>query len=85
MADDFDARSSSDQAAILCPDAAWSLALMKFTMDEADLGEGGRRGREIEALFRDAAGDRAAVPALKKKLDDYGLFADYEDRFLALF
>lgn len=104
IAADFDARGSSDQAVILCPDAAWSLALMKFTMDEAarsfpgnvhdferrgmfasDRGEGGRRGREIEALFKDAEQDRAAVPALKKKLDEYGLLADYEDRFLSLF
>jgi len=104
IAADFDARGASDQAVILCPDAAWSLALMKFTMDEAarsfpvnvrdferrgmfeaDRGEGGRRRREIEALFRDARQDKAAVPALKKKLDDYGLFPEYEDRFLALF
>jgi hypothetical protein len=104
MAADFDARDKPDQAVILCPDAAWSLALMKLTMDEAarsfpvnvrdferrgmfevDRGEGGRRRREIEALFRDASEDKAAVPALKKKLDDYGLFKDYEDRFLSLF
>ena len=104
MAADFDARGSTDQAVILCPDTAWSLALMKFTMDEAarsfpgnvrdfdrrgmfeaDHGEGGRRRREIAALFGDAAQDRAAVPALKKKLDEYGLFAEFEDRFLALF
>jgi len=80
MAADFDSRGSSDQAVILCPDAAWSLALMKFTMDEAarsfpanvrdferrgmfeeDRGEGGRRRREIEALFRDARQDKAAL------------------------
>ena len=104
MIADFDARGSSDQAVILCPDAAWSLALMKFTMDEAarsfpghvkdldrrglfapDRGAGDRRRREIEALFKDAERDRAAVEALKGKLHDYGLFAEYEDRFLALF
>jgi hypothetical protein len=104
MIADFDARGSSDQAVILCPDAAWSLALMKFTLDEAsrsfpghvrdlerrgmfddDRGEAGRRRREIEALFRDAERDRAAVEALKAKLREYGLFGEYEDRFLALF
>lgn len=104
MIADFDARGSSDQAVILCPDAAWSLALMKFTMDEAarsfpanvkdferrglfapDRGEGDRRRREIEALFKDAERGRAAVPALKKKLDEYGLLEEYEDRFLSLF
>jgi hypothetical protein len=104
MIADFDARGSSDQAVILCPDAAWSLALMKFTMDEAsrsfpghvrdlerrgmfspDGGEGDRRRREIEALFADAERDRSAVEALKRMLREYGLFEEYEDRFLALF
>jgi hypothetical protein len=104
MAADFDARGSSNQAVILCPDAAWSLALMKFTMDEAarsfpghvrdlerrgmfepDRGLDRRRRREIEALFKDAKKDRAAVEPLKAKLRDYGLFEDYEDRFLELF
>jgi hypothetical protein len=104
MIADFESRGASDQAVILCPDAAWSLALMKFTLDEAsrsfpghvqdlerrgmfdaDGGEGGRRRREIEALFRDAERDRAAVEALKAKLREYGLFGEYEDRFLALF
>ena len=104
MIADFDARGSSDQAVILCPDAAWSLALMKFTMDEAarsfpghvkdlerrglfapDRGEGDRRRREIEALFKDAERDRSAVEALKGKLREYGLLEEYEDRFLALF
>ena len=104
MVADFDARGSSDQAVILCPDAAWSLALMKFTLDEAsrsfpghvrdlerrgsfspDGGEEDRRRREVEALFDDARKDRAAVETLKLKLREYGLFGEYEDRFLALF
>ena len=104
MIADFEARGSSDQAVILCPDAAWSLALMKFTMDEAarsfpghvkdferrgmfapDRGEGDRRRREVEALFKEAARDRSAVEALKGKLREYGLFEEYEDRFLGLF
>ncbi|MFI5361507.1 MAG: hypothetical protein ACHQ49_06015 [Elusimicrobiota bacterium] len=104
MIADFDARGSADQAVILCPDAAWSLALMKFTMDEAarsfpghvrdlerrglfesDRGEGDRRRREVEALFLDAQRDRSAVTTLKRRLDDYGLFEEYQDRFLGLF
>ncbi len=35
MLADFDARGVHDQAVIRCPDGAWSLALMKFTLDEA--------------------------------------------------
>jgi hypothetical protein len=101
---DFDARGASDQAVILCPDSAWSVALMKLALDEAarsfpghvadlerrgkfspDGGEEDRRRREIEALFDDARRGRAAVETLKGKLRDYGLFDDYEDRFLSLF
>ncbi|MDE2489352.1 MAG: hypothetical protein KGM24_00785 [Elusimicrobia bacterium] len=104
MLADFDARGVSDRAVIRCPDAAWPLALMKFSLDEAarsfpghvrdldrrglfeaDRGEGARRRREVEALFDDAAKSSAAREALGKKLRDYGLFAEYEDRFLALF
>lgn len=32
---DFNARDVTDRAVIRCPDGAWSLALMKFTLDEA--------------------------------------------------
>lgn len=35
MLADFDARDVSDRAVIRCPDGAWPLALMKFTLDEA--------------------------------------------------
>jgi hypothetical protein len=101
---DFDARGASDRAVILCPDAAWPLALMKFTLDEAarsfpghvrdlerrglfdpDGGEGARRRREVETLFEDAAAGRTSAAALERKLRAYGLFAEYEDRFLGLF
>ena len=104
MLADFDARDVKDKAVIRCPDAGWSLALMKFTLDEAarsfpghvtdlerrgrfapDRGEGDRRRREVEALFSGAAKDPAAREALGRKLKDYGLFAEYEDRFLGLF
>lgn len=104
MLADFDARDVVDQAVIRCPDAAWSLALMKFTLDEAarsfpghvrdlerrgmfapDRGEGERRRREVEALLEDARKDRGHVEALGRKLREYGLFEEYEDRFLSLF
>jgi len=104
MLADFDARGVEDQAVIRCPDGAWSLALMKFALDEAarsfpghvkdlerrgmfapDRGEGDRRRREIEDLLSRARKDRALVEPLGRKLREYGLFEEYEDRFLALF
>lgn len=104
MLADFDARGVEDQAVISCPDGAWSLALMKFTMDEAarsfpghvkdlerrgmfspDRGEGDRRRREVEHLLERAASDRSLRDELGRKLKEYGLFEEYEDRFLALF
>lgn len=44
-----------------------------------------RRRREIESLFERAASEPEARPALSRKLKEYGLFSEYEDRFLALF
>ncbi len=104
MLADLDARGVEDQAVIRCPDGAWSLALMKFTLDEAarsfpgqvkdlerrgmfspDRGEGDRRRREVEDLLARAKADRTLVEALGRKLKDYGLFDEYEDRFLGLF
>ncbi|MBI4062005.1 MAG: hypothetical protein HY403_11325 [Elusimicrobia bacterium] len=104
MLADFDARDAADRTVIRCPDGAWSLALMKFTLDEAarsfpghvrdlerrgmfspDRGEGARRRREVEALLDAARRDRALAEALGRKLREYGLFEEYEDRFLSLF
>lgn len=102
---DLDSRDLRTQSLIVCPDAAWPLALMKFTLDEAarsfpthvqDLDRRGlfnpqraasdRRRAEIETLLAAAAaGDKSVRDALGSKLRDYGLFAEYEDRFLALF
>lgn len=103
MQSDLDSRDAKDQAMIGCPDGAWSLALMKFTLDEAarsfpthvrDLDrrglfdpsgkELGRRRREIEGLFA-AASDTVVRESLGRVLRDYGLFEEYEDRYLALF
>lgn len=102
--DDLAARSVQDTALISCPDAAWSLAIMKFTLDEAsrafpshmrtyeehglfDPGAAGakRQRREIESLFKLADSSPEARSTLGAKLKEYGLFAEYEDRFLALF
>ncbi|MBI5239597.1 MAG: hypothetical protein HY926_03930 [Elusimicrobia bacterium] len=101
---DLEGRDIRDEAVIGCPDPAWGLALMKFTLDHAarsfpdqvrDLERRGlfapsgkeadRRRREIEGLFAAARADRAAVEVLGRKLREYGLFEEYEDRFLAFF
>ena len=44
-----------------------------------------RRRGELERLFAEARADRAARELLGRRLRDYGLFAEYEDRFLSLF
>lgn len=100
IAADLESRDAADQALIRCPDGAWSLALMKFTLDQAarsfpthvrDLERrglfdpAGRRRKEIESLFAAAASDPSAREALGKKLREYGLLDEYQDRFLALF
>lgn len=101
---ELDARDCANQAVIRCPDAAWPLALMKFTLDESarsfpthvqDLDRRGlfdpegkarqRRLREVEALFSAAASDLRAREELGRKLREYGLFEEFEDRFLGLF
>jgi hypothetical protein len=41
--------------------------------------------RRLEALFTQAAQDRAKAFELKQELDRLGVFKDYEDRFLDLF
>ncbi len=101
---DLDSRDERLSAVIRCPDPAWSLALMKFTMDEAsrsfpghvrDLDRRGlfdpegrsdsRRRREIDELFSRAASSPDAKETLGAKLRDYGLWPEYEDRFLGLF
>jgi hypothetical protein len=43
------------------------------------------RRREIEALLFKARSDRALIPILGRKLQDHGLFSEYEDRFFSLF
>lgn len=104
IAAELDGSGRRDQAVILCPDAAWSLALMRLSLDETaksfpvnvrDLERRGmfdpagreesRRRREIEALFSSSGSSPAAREALGRKLREYGLFAEYEDRFLGLF
>ncbi|MFA6002768.1 MAG: hypothetical protein WC881_01735 [Elusimicrobiota bacterium] len=101
---DLDRQGAQDQAVIRCPDAAWSLALMKFTLDHTarsfpvqvrDLDRRGlfdpagkeadRRRREVESLLAAARTDHSGVQALGRKLREYGLFEEYEDRFLSLF
>lgn len=95
---------AADSLLLRCPDAAWGLALMRFTLEESSRSfpvnvrdlerrghfspegpEGSRRRAEIEELFSRAAADAPARAALGAKLREYGLFAEYEDRFLGLF
>lgn len=101
---DLDERDVAQGAVVACPDAGWSLALMKLTLDEAsrafpvnvrDLDQHGlfepgsnearRRRHEVESLFAEARRDPAARQALAAKLKEYGLFSEFEDRYLALF
>jgi hypothetical protein len=104
IAAELEAKDDQHNALIRCPDGAWSLALMKFALDESarsfpvhvrdlerrglfnpEKSAGDRRRREIEALFETAAQDKAALPELGRKLREYGLFAEYEDRYLQFF
>jgi uncharacterized protein len=39
----------------------------------------------IEELFQEVADDKSKAPVLKEELDRWGLFDEYEDRFLDLF
>lgn len=103
---DKELAGSSDRESLLirCPDPAWSLALMRFTLEEASRSfpgnvrdlerrghflpggpEEGRRRREIEGLFARARHDPGARALLGRKLREYGLFEEHEDRFLGLF
>jgi hypothetical protein len=40
---------------------------------------------EIESDFRQAAGSRSRLEELGRKLREYGLFEEYEDRFFELY
>jgi len=59
--------------------------LERRAMFSPDRGAGDRRRREVEALLDAAGRDRGVLPELGAKLREYGLFEEYEDRFLALF
>ena len=99
----LDTSEVSQAAVILCPDASWQLALMKFILEQSlkafptnvrDLNRRGlfdpeakerdRTRREIEHLFADATSSPQAREALGKKLQEYGLFEEYQDRFFSL-
>jgi hypothetical protein len=101
---DVDSRDVPQAAVIECPDSAWSLALMRFTLDEAarsfptnvrdldlrgmfdpDEKEAKRRRALVESLFEDARRDPESRRRLGATLREFGLFEEYEDRFLSLF
>lgn len=87
-------------AIVVAPEEIWPLALLKVIFaiirksvprNVEDLEERGfflsggeRHKQEIESLFRQAAADREFVPILGKKLNEYNLFEEYEDRFFEL-
>ena len=52
---------------------------------DADGGELRRRRQLAENLFEKALHDPSALAELGAKLKEWGLFAEYEDRFLSLF
>lgn len=69
--------------------------LSSFTQNIQDLNEHGffdspkdvLKGRKetIEELFEKAKRDHSYIPLLGKKLSEYGLFKEYEDKFFKLF
>ena len=66
---DLDARSEAGDLLIRCPDAGWSLALMKFTLDEASRSfPGNVRDLDRRGLFDPGAAaarrDRAEIERL---------------------
>ncbi|MBI4056060.1 MAG: hypothetical protein HY399_00745 [Elusimicrobia bacterium] len=100
---DLDGKQTSQAAVLLCPDAGWQLALMKFVIDEIrrsyptqlremeerdlfnpQVREEKTRRQEIEGLFKAASQDRFVIKTLGEKLNRYGLFQEYEDRFFSL-
>jgi hypothetical protein len=52
-------------------------------MDGGGVPQGARD--HIEELFEEASGDLARAPELVTELNRWGLFAEYQDRFFALF
>jgi hypothetical protein len=54
-----------------------------FTMDRAGIPMDARQ--RINELFMQVEIGEADAAVLKKELDRWGLFAEYEDRFLSLF
>ena len=101
---EIESTDAQDSVLLRCPDPAWSLALMRFTLEQASRSfptnlrdlerrgafapegpEGGRRRKEIESLFSRAHGDAQVRETLGQKLREYGLFDEYEGRFLSLF
>jgi len=60
MLADFDARAVTDRAVIRCPDGAWPLALMKFTLDAAERSFPGHvRDLERRDMFSPDGGEGA--------------------------
>ena len=85
-------------AVVVGADELWEVSLLKFLQGYIEnsapqnLRDFHQRNheahlefrREIEMEFQMAAADRSRIQALGQKLQDHGLFEEYEDRFFGL-
>ncbi|MEM7184919.1 MAG: hypothetical protein AAF518_28755 [Spirochaetota bacterium] len=93
-----DSRKST--AILSCPNDLWNFSLLKVSFDIIaksaptnfqDLSERGfltsdeeKQKQEIEVLFSEAQNNRRYIKELGNKLQKYGLFSEYEERFFQL-
>ncbi|MEK7858276.1 MAG: hypothetical protein AAB320_03960 [Elusimicrobiota bacterium] len=68
---DLDGRNICDQAVIACPDGGWSLALMKFTLDQA----AGSFPTHVRDLERRGLFDPAGKETSRRRREIEALFA----------
>ena len=87
-------------AILSCPNDLWNFSLLKVSFDIIaksaptnfqDLSERGfftsdeeKQKQEIEVLFSEAQNNSRYIKELGNKLQKYGLFAEYEERFFQL-
>ncbi|MCB1190547.1 MAG: hypothetical protein KDK90_08950 [Leptospiraceae bacterium] len=92
--------SMSNSTILLAPDDIWTVSLMKiafeiitksFPGNVQDLEDRGyflsqreKEKMEIEFLFSEATENKSYIKELGKKLQEYNLFDEYEDRFFNL-
>lgn len=90
----------NNSAIITAPDDIWALSLLKVSfeivnnsfsgniqdLEDRDMfrSDAEKKREEIETLFAEAKENKAYIKELGKKLQDYELFSEYEDRFFSL-